>query len=423
VKQLTAAAVLRLRPRSKRYEVRDRGGQGLYLLVLPSGVKSWSLRFRRPDGRTARLTLGRADLSGRHGVDQPTIGDPLTVAEARWLAADVNRQRAKGRDVVVEQHRARTDTFAAAALLFVEEHARKTRRWRETARILGFAYPIDGSGEPTVVVGGLASRWAKKPITEVDAAAIYAVIDEARRRGIPGTAARNGGVSDSRGRLVARTLSKMFSWLTAHRRVDANPCAGVWCPPAPAARDRVLTEAEVKRLWRACDEAGDVFGPMVKVLLLTGCRLREVASMERSELNGASWTIPGSRTKNKRAHVVPLAPFVIRIIESVPVIEGCPYVFSTNGRTAVSGFSKLKRRLDRATGAPDWRLHDLRRTAATGMADIGIAPHVVEAALNHVSGAKASVAGIYNRAQYSDEKRDALRRWAKHVEGVVGRHR
>src|SRR5262249_49779687 len=155
-----------------------------------------------------------------------------------------------------------------------------------------------------------------------------------------------------------------------------------------------------------------VFGPMVKLLLLTGCRLREVSGMQRAELNGATWTIPGSRTKNKRAHVVPLAPSVIKVIESAPVIEGCKYVFSTNGRTPVSGFSKLKRRLDRAMGASSWRLHDLRRTAATGMADIGIAPHVVEAALNHVSGAKASVAGIYNRAQYSDEKLDALRRWA-----------
>jgi site-specific recombinase XerD len=362
--------------------------------------------------------LGRADLSGRHGVNQPTIGDPLTMAEARWLAADVSRQRARGRDVVVEQARARADTFAAAALLFVEEHARKTRRWRETARILGLNYPADG-GEPAVVPGGLSSRWAKKAIGEVDAAAIYSVVDEARRRGVPGMGARNGGVSDSRGRLVSRTLSKMFGWLTAHRRVDSNPCAGVWCPPAPPSRDRVLTEAEIKKLWRACDEVGDVFGPMVKVLLLTGCRLREVASMERGEINGATWTIPGSRTKNKRAHIVPLSPSVTRIMESVPVIEGCPYVFSTNGRTPVSGFSKLKRRLDRAIGASGWRLHDLRRTCATGMAALKVPPHVVEACLNHVSGFRASVAGTYNVHEYADEKKDALRRWAKHVEEIV----
>jgi integrase len=344
------------------------------------------------------------------------------MAEARWLAADVNRQRARGRDVIVEQARARTDTFAAAALLFIQEHVKKTRRWRETARILGLNYPADG-GEPTVITGSLTSRWAKKPITEVDAAAIYAVIDESRRRGIPGMGARNGGVSDSRGRLVSRTLSKMFGWLTAHRRVDSNPSAGVWCPPAPPARDRVLTEAEVKKLWRACDAIGDVFGPMVKVLLLTGCRLREVSDMQRSELNGATWTIPGSRAKNKRAHVVPLAPSVVSIITSAPVIEDCRFVFSTNGRTPVSGFSKLKRRLDRAMGVSNWRLHDLRRTCATGMAALKIQPHIVEACLNHVSGFRASVAGTYNVHEYADEKKDALRRWAKHVEGVVGGQR
>jgi integrase len=419
-KQLTAAAVLRLRPRSYQYEVRDAGAAGLYLCVFASGVKSWVLRFRRPDGRTAKLSLGRADLSGRQGRSEPTIGDPLTVAEARWLAAEVNRRRASGRDVVVEQHRARSDTFAAAALLFVEEHVRKTRRWRETARILGLAYPVDG-GEPTVIAGSLAARWARKPITEVDAAAIYSVIDETRRRGIPGMGARNGSISDSRGRLMSRTLSKMFSWLTAHRRVDVNPCAGVWCPPAPPSRDRVLSPDEVKRLWRACDEAGDVFGPMIKVLLLTGCRLREVASMERTELNGATWTIPGTRTKNHRAHLVPLTTPVINIIDSVPTIEDCRFIFSTNGRTPVSGFSKLKRRLDGAMEASGWRLHDLRRTCATGMASLKIPPHVIEACLNHVSGFRASVAGTYNVHEYLDEKRDALRRWAKHVESIVGR--
>src|SRR5262249_55520879 len=159
--------------------------------------------------------------------------------------------------------------------------------------------------------------------------------------------------------------------------------------------------------------------PMVKVLLLTGCRLREVSDMERAELNGNAWTIPGSRTKNKRAHVVPLAPLVSSIIESVKPIEGCRYVFSTNGRTPVSGFSKLKRRLDGAMKASGWRLHDLRRTAATGMASLKVPPHVVEAALNHASGFKASVAGTYNVHEYLDEKKDALRRWARHVESIV----
>jgi integrase len=163
----------------------------------------------------------------------------------------------------------------------------------------------------------------------------------------------------------------------------------------------------------------------LKPLLLTGCRLNEVAAMTRGELSddGATWTIPSSRTKNKRAHVVPLPPLARAIIAGVkPIASAASYVFTTNGRSAISGWSAIKKVLDAAMGATSpWRLHDLRRTAATGMADIGIPPHIVEAALNHVSGAKAGVAGTYNRAAYANEKRAALERWALHIERLVSR--
>lgn len=161
---------------------------------------------------------------------------------------------------------------------------------------------------------------------------------------------------------------------------------------------------------------------LLKLLLLTGCRLNEVAGMTRTELSddGATWNIPGSRTKNKRPHVVPLAHLAREPLNSVKPIAGeAGLVFTTTGRSPVSGWSKIKRRLDEAMKIPPWRLHDLRRTTATGMAEIGIAPHIVEAALNHISGAKAGVAGTYNRAAYAEEKRAALERWALHVQGLV----
>jgi len=147
--------------------------------------------------------------------------------------------------------------------------------------------------------------------------------------------------------------------------------------------------------------------------------------MTRGELSddGATWTIPSSRTKNKRAHVVPLPPLARAIIAGVkPIASAAGYVFTTNGRSAISGWSAIKKVLDAAMGATSpWRLHDLRRTAATGMAEIGIPPHIVEAALNHVSGAKAGVAGTYNRAAYAPEKRAALERWAERIERLVSR--
>ena len=225
----------------------------------------------------------------------------------------------------------------------------------------------------------------------------------------------------------------MFSWLVQHRMVPANPVSGVYKPPQAGDRDRVLTNAEVRWLWQACDEVGEPFGPLFRLLLLTGQRQTEVAEVTRAEVSedGATWSLPGARTKNGRPHLVPLSALARDTLAGARPIAGrVGYVFTTNGRTPVSGFSKAKRQLDVKMLArarrddpeatiPPWRLHDLRRTAATGMADIGIAPHVVEAVLNHVSGARAGVAGIYNRSAYADEKRAALDRWADHLSGLV----
>jgi integrase len=427
---LTVAAVKNYRPGKARREIRDGGAQGLYLVVQPSGARSWCLRFRRPDGAPAKLTLGTVDLSGRELEGKPEIGMPLSLPAARQLAAEVHRRRALGRDVIADQaaekHRRRIEgedgaasTFGVLVRRFVSDHVqKKTRRPRETARLLGLRIS-EGDGDPDVVAGGLADRWADRPITEITSHDIYLVVDEAKRRGIPGLGRRNEGASDPRGRTMARTLSKMFSWLVQHRKIATNPCLGMYVPPAPAARDRVLTDAEIAKFWAAATQERAEFSAPLKLLLLTGCRLNEVAGMARSELSadGATWTIPGERTKNKRVHVVPLpllASDLISIVESVSDLA-----FTTNGKTPVSGWSKIKKRLDRAMLVPPWRLHDLRRTAATGMAEIGIAPHIVEAALNHVSGAKAGVAGTYNRAEYAKEKKAALESWAAHVIGVA----
>src|SRR5262249_33559189 len=148
----------------------------------------------------------------------------------------------------------------------------------------------------------------------------------------------------------------------------------------------------------------------------------EVAGMRRSELSddGATWTIPGERTKNHRVHVVPLPPLAREIIADVKRIEGCPFVFSTTGRAPITVGTKIKDRLDTAMGqtAP-WVLHDLRRSFVTGTAELGIAPHVIELCVNHVSGTRGGIAGVYNRSEMLPERRAALERWAAHIEGLV----
>lgn len=427
-KTITAAAVKNYRPGEGRREIPDGGCSGLYLVIQASGHRSWAMRFRRPNGKPAKLTLGPVDLSGHEAESEPVLDSPLTLASARRLAAEIHRQRAMGRDVVADydasrrrqksQHENRAkSTYASAAKDFIEQYAsKKTRRWRETARLLGLAYPPTG-GEPTRIKGGLCERWNDKPIAEIDGHDIHSLIDETRRSGAPGLERRSDGPTEARARVMLSCLSKMFSWLVQHRRVSQNPCKDVHRPEASAARDRVLTDAEIVKFWRATDAERKELSALLKLLLLTGCRLNEVAGMTRAELSddGATWNIPGSRTKNKRPHVVPLAPLARKLVGTGS--EG--FVFTTTGRSPVSGWSKIKGRLDEAMKIPPWRLHDLRRTAATGMAEIGIGPHIVEAALNHISGAKAGVAGTYNRAAYAEEKRAALERWASHVQGLV----
>jgi integrase len=432
-KILTSASVERFKATAARREIPDGGARGLFLIVQPSGSKSWAMRFRRPDGKTAKLKLGDVDLSGKE-AGYPVMGAPLTLAGARELTAKIQRERKAGADVIAdhkaEKRRQKTEAAGAAknsygSLLrqFISERARpKLRRWRDVARLLGLIYPKSGDGEPKVVAGGLAQRWADKPVRSIDGHDIFAVMDEARRRGIPGLEKRTDGPSDSSARAVLAALSSLFGWLWKNRLVDANPCASVHRPDAAMARDRVLRESEVIAFWRAADTEDEPFGQLLKLLLLTGCRLNEVAGMTRRELSedGATWEIPGNRTKNKQAHIVPLSPLARDILATVRPIAGqTSLVFTTTGRTPVSGWSKLKGRLDAAIKIEPWRLHDLRRSAATGMAELGIEPHIVEAALNHISGAKAGVAGTYNRALYAEQKRVALERWAAHIEGLV----
>lgn len=430
-KVLTAAAVKKIRPGASRVEIPDGGCRGLHLIVQPSGSKSWALRYRRPDKRSAKLFLGTVfDAEGTEPETAPIVGGHFTLAAARRLVAELRHQIAQGRDpgaahmISRERNRAFSEdrarnTFDVAAKDFIEQYAsKKTRRWHEQARLLGIL-PADLSYIPN----GLADRWRKRPIAEIDSQDVHNLIQETKQKGVPGLIRRSEQPTEARARAMLSCLSRMFRWLRQHRRVTENPCAGVHRPDAPQARDRFLTDAEIAKFWEAASLEREEFSDILKLLLLTGCRLNEVAGMRASEINEnvTMWTLPGSRTKNGRPHVVPLPSATRALIASaLNGLEPSDFVFSTNGRTPVGGWSKIKHRLDQRINIPHWRLHDLRRTTATGMAELGIAPHVVEAVLNHISGARAGVAGIYNRAAYVPEKTAALERWAEHVCGIIG---
>jgi integrase len=187
-------------------------------------------------------------------------------------------------------------------------------------------------------------------------------------------------------------------------------------------RDHVITDLELKAIWQACQN--DDYGCIVRLLILTAQRREEVAAMTVGELDladpkAARWSIPKERTKNGFPHDVPLSAAALEILSAAPKREGRELLFGS-GEGGFQGWSKAKAALDKRiskTGAKvrPWRLHDIRRTVATRMADLGTLPHVIEAILNHISGHKGGVAGIYNRATYAKEKRQALDTWAAYV--------
>jgi len=247
-------------------------------------------------------------------------------------------------------------------------------------------------------------------------------------------AVQQGAVSAARARTA---LSTMFNWAIREvLDIPGNPVLGTNRPEQPKSRERVLSDAELAEIWQACGD--DDYGRAVRLLILTAQRRDEVGGMRWPELDAVAerWTLPGTRTKNHREHVLPLVPAARALLPPRRNDRDC--VFGDGPRRkgdehrGFSGWSKSKAALDARTLAarkmvnedakplPHWTVHDLRRTAATVMADrLGVLPHVVEAILNHVSGHRAGVAGIYNRARYQAEMRDALERWAEHLVRIM----
>src|SRR5262249_19468138 len=219
------------------------------------------------------------------------------------------------------------------------------------------------------------------------------------------------------------TLSIFFGWAMAKGPAEANPIIGTEPAVTKGARDRVLTDDELRSIWAALPDSD--YGDIVRLLALTGQRRDEIGSLRWSEVDfdKALIALPPERTKNSRPHDVPLSPPALAILKARPHLAGREYVFGSGARSHL-GWSNYKVALDARIASKGaisgWRLHDLRRTVSTRMHDeLGVFPHIVEAVLNHVSGHRAGVAGIYNRATYAKEKAIALARWAEHLASIV----
>ena len=387
--RLTTKLIENVKPAAIRREISDSGCRGLYLVVQPTGRRTWAVRYRFA-GATRKLTLDAG----------------LTLAEARKAATAALHELERGNDPAALKFDARAkaeqaaadrerDTVEALVNEFIEQHAkRKTRRnsWKQTEHVFHkIVLPV----------------WRGRIIHDLERRHIRELVEN---------------VAVDRPVLANRTLahlSKFFNWLCERDVIKASPCAGVKSPAKEQARDRVLDDDEIKALWRACAAVGPLAGPAIQLMLLTGQRCGEVVGMKRSEISGDVWTLAPERTKNKQRHEVPLSTQALAIIEALPGVDE-DYLFTSSPTRRLGNMAPVKVALDAQMEPKEpWVLHDLRRTAASGMAQLKVALPVIEKVLNHKSGTFRGVVGIYQRYEFAAEKREALQRWGNHVEGLV----
>lgn len=426
-KDLSDSWLRALRPPAEdRLEVVDTKTPGLVFRLTKSGSASWYFRGRTKDGRATRVKLG----------DYPSVG----LADARGAAKDAAADLRKGGDPVAERRAARAARLAQEAAR--EEQAAETvaarlQQW-QAAR----------TSDP-------ASPWSPRYAAEIQRVCRQAIIPKlgekhlgsttrvewttlvtdwkaavakpkAKRKGEKkraGAPARDGSGAAA---FLYRTVSAFLNHAEAHGWIDAPmlPRKGAsLIAAAPAARARVLTDAELKAVWEAADREPPKLRAVIRLLILTAAREAEVAGMAVREVDreAARWRIPAERAKNRTSITVPLSPLALAEVAAVWPKEAEPdqFLFGRTAAAAFQGFGRLKKRIDAASKVAAWRWHDLRRTARTGMTRLGVPRDHAEAAINHISG-RSKLERTYDRHDYAEEVVAALTRWQAHVAGLVG---
>jgi integrase len=408
--KLTKRAVDALHKGERDQFLWDEDLSGFGLKVTPAGNKVYLLQYRLGGrgAKTRRFTIG-------------THGSPWTPSgardEAERLLTLVRRGVDPADDKAERQRIANDLAFSGYADRFLADYVKQ--QWKGS---YGYAEGILRLHVTPVL--------KSKPLPSIRKSDLVAVFDRVPADRV--ALRRN----------IFSVLRRLFRWAKGRGDIAVSPVDDFEAPPAPGARDRVLTDEELRLVWLAAGDLGYPFGPFYRILLGTGQRREEVSGLDWRELKRAAseWLLPAERAKNGIANVIHLSSLVIAELDGLAGGEKWPrrgLVFSTTGKTAVSGYSKAKGRLDAAVlelarseaekaeddpehvELPPWRVHDLRRTFATGMQRLGVRFEVTEAVLNHVSGSKAGVAGVYQRHDWKQEKKDALNAWAAHIERVV----
>jgi integrase len=412
--KLTAAAVKNLKaPLKGRVEYWDSQLPGFGLRVSHKGGKVWQA-FYRVDGKMVREKIG-------------TLAQIPDVADARQKARDSMTAASAGTNPVVQKRQEKAEQKAAA----MAEEERKANTLAGTiGRYMAERPKVNRKGKALareyldeinrcLTRDVISSSLGMKPIAEIEAKDIRTLVRDISR------------TRPAHANHVLAYVRTALAWAVEEDIMAINVAAAVK-PPAPRVeRDRALEDWEIKLFWQACDQVGWPFGPLDKLLLLTGQRRDELAQATWSEfdLDNAQWTLPASRSKNGASHIVHLSQLALDILGALPrVASPKAYLFTTDRRatdTPISGFSASARRIKAAMqkladaeGLPEVRnytRHDLRRSAATNMAALGIPPHVIDKVLNHSTGKISGVAAVYNRFEYLEDRKAALDAWADHI--------
>lgn len=440
-KTLTALSITGkdARPGKVRREIADGGCRGLYLVVFPNGKRSWVFRYRFKT-KPRKLTIGPVYL-GADEIEQPMLGLANTLAGARRLAGEAALLLAKGVDpaaakLAAQEAAAKADrdaelanglTMAVLAKRFIRDHAMKRTRessWKQTARLIGLEVRRGGELVETKTGGNVLSQWRDRPAFSISRADVNELLRGIVARGAPATSNR-----------VLAAIRKLFNWAVSEDILPSSPCVGVTKKADDSSRDRVLSDPELRLIWEASDALGYPWPQFFKLSILTMQRRNEVAEIRRCEVRDRVWTIPAERSKNGKAHDVPLSDAALAILHSCNTLGREGFFLTRFGGTGLSGFSKAKRELDaeilkiqaKEAGEsgtpvkplPRWTIHDFRRAGVSGLVALGHDETAVDRVLNHVPRKLNGVAGIYNRHTYADQKRIVLAAWADHIMKVV----
>ena len=366
---------------TKRVDYRDNVVPGLVLRVNKSGSKTFSFH-KRINGKMTRLTIGKFG--------------PLTLVEARERARQILYEIESGRfeqstGIEVKAKPTLDDVIPD----YIENHAKvHNRDWkRKQALLKKFNSLLD------------------RRVDEIKRADVAFACDSIRR---------SAPVSANR---ALAHLKHLMNWCVERGLIEISPIAGMKPVSKEKPRERLLSDDELRALWNACDGEGYPFGDCIKFLILSGQRRAEVAEMLWSELDFQKrlWTLPSRRAKNGKQHFVPLTDTMLDVLQNIPRFMNSDFVFTTNGTSPVSGFGKVKKRIDSATApiTEPWILHDLRRTMATNLAELRVPQAVTEALLNHKSGVISGVVAIYTVYSFAEEKREALLLWSNHISNLL----